>query len=125
MPTTVAARDVYLARWSPSYPAYRLLNERKGHAYRLYQLYDEGMAYFADGVSMGDWFGPARYSRVAPALGDARALHRELGRLGADHFLVWLNRYGGGASLPADDFFRRHFRLLYASGPVSLYELRD
>jgi hypothetical protein len=125
LPTTQADRHAYFTHWLPSYPAYRLLYERRGSRYRLYQYPDEAMAYFADGTFMGDWFGPARYPPVMQGLRDGRALYAELKRLGADHFLVWLNKYGGNETLPADDFFRAHFKPLYVKGPIALFEIVD
>jgi 4-amino-4-deoxy-L-arabinose transferase-like glycosyltransferase len=125
LPTTRAAREAYLSHWVPSYPAYQLLNGRRGSRYRLYQLLDEQMAYFAEGTFMGDWFGPARYTPVLQALPDGRALHAQLKRLGADHFLIWSHKYGGGEKPPSDEFFRTHFKPLYAQGPIALYEILD
>jgi 4-amino-4-deoxy-L-arabinose transferase-like glycosyltransferase len=125
LPTTRAARHAFLTRLIPSYPAYRLLNERRGSGYRLYQLLDEAMAYFADGTFMGDWFGPARYPPIVQALHDGRALHAELKRLGADHFLIWINKYGSGEKPPADEFFRAHFRPIYVNGPIMLFEIAE
>jgi hypothetical protein len=126
LPTSRAERHAYLARWLPSYPVYHLLNEQRRSQYRLYQLLDESMAYFADGTFMGDWFGPARYAPVFERLRNGRALHGELRRLGADHFLIWINRYGGDAvTPPADDFFRSHFRPLYVQGPIALFEILE
>ena len=122
-PTTRAARAAYLSHWAPSYPAYQLLNDRRGSRYRLYQLLDEQMAYFADGTFMGDWFGPARYTPVLHALHDGRALHAELKRFGADHFLIWSNKWGGNEKPPADEFFRTHFKPLYVQGPIALFEI--
>lgn len=124
-PTTPTERHEYLAQALPSYPAYRLLNEGNRSQYRVYALFDENMAYFADGTFMGDWFGPARYSRVTESIGDSRELYRELRRLGADYFLVQTVRYGLRVELPDDAFFRGHFRLLYAQGTVVLFELVD
>ncbi|HMH50838.1 MAG TPA: phospholipid carrier-dependent glycosyltransferase [Candidatus Acidoferrum sp.] len=125
LPTTPTARHAYLSRWNPSYPAYRLLNERRGSRYRLYQVLDEAMAYFADGTFMGDWFGPGRYAPVFEALRDGRALHAELKRLGADHFLIWSRKYGGNEQPPTDEFFRAHFKPLYVQGAIALFEIVD
>jgi 4-amino-4-deoxy-L-arabinose transferase-like glycosyltransferase len=122
-PASVVTRDTYLARRLPSYPAYKLLNERHGTRYRVYSLRRENMAYFADGTFMGDWFGPARFSQIFGRLGDARALYAELNRLGADYFLVSTER--GNVRLPDDTFFRDHFKLVYAQGPVTLFRLVD
>lgn len=124
-PMTLTERHEYLSRALPSYPAYRLLNERNRSRYRVYALFDENMAYFADGTFMGDWFGPARYSRVTGRIGNSRELYRELRRLGADYFLVRTARYGLRVRLQDDAFFRGHFKLLYAQGPVVLFELVD
>ncbi len=120
-PASVSARDAYLARQLPSYPAYKLLNERRGTRYRVYALFQENMAYFADGTFMGAWVGPARYSQITRQLHDARALHAELKRFGADHFLVATDRVN--VQLPDDSFFHEHFMPVYTQGSIVLYQL--
>jgi 4-amino-4-deoxy-L-arabinose transferase-like glycosyltransferase len=104
LPVTAAARDAYLALHLPTYPAYRLLNQRHGRRYTIYALHDANMAYFAHGTFQGDWFGPARYDRLTPHVRDPAALHRELRELGADYLLVPAAQtaaLGGGVAPPA------------------------
>lgn len=121
VPTTAAERSAFLARRLPSFPAYERLNALAGRDYIVYAFDDESMAYFADGVFMGDHFGLARYSRVADRLADGEALHRELGRLGATHFLV---RAGViGADTLASEPFRSRFRAIYDESGVTVFEL--
>jgi len=48
VPVLSEERDAFLAARLPSYPAYRLLNDRQGSSYRLYALFDENVAYFED-----------------------------------------------------------------------------
>ncbi|MGB9661866.1 MAG: ArnT family glycosyltransferase [Moorellaceae bacterium] len=123
VPVTQDQRDIYLARHLLSYPAYKFLNDLKGRNYTLYALYDENMAYFADGQFMGDWFGPARYSRIATKLGDSQGLYEELKTLGANYFLI--NKQRGKVELPDDGFFQSHFKLIYARAYVLLFELSE
>jgi hypothetical protein len=121
LPATPVARNLYLARKLPSYPAYEFLNRLKGSDYRLYALGSENMTYFANGAFMGDWFGPARYGRVQNKLGSGDALYGELRSLGADFFLVATDQMN--STLPSDDFFNSHFKLIYACPYASLFEL--
>lgn len=121
LPVTVEQRAAYLERTVPGVAAIHTLNRRHGSAYVVYVLYGENLRYYAEGRFLGDWFGPARFSRVAAVLGDGRLLHRELRGLGACHFLIRHRR--PQTLLPADDFFRRHFELLSRGADHALYRL--
>ena len=123
IPTSQEQRDNYLANRLASYPAYKLLNNAKGSNYSLYALDDENMAYFADGLRMGDWFGPARYPRILGQLTNGQVLHNELKSMGAEYFLV--NAARRKLDIPQDTFFRSHFKPMYERGDVHLFELTD
>jgi hypothetical protein len=116
-------RDEYLARELVAYNAYKYLNAERGTNYRLYALYDENMAYFADGTFMGDWFGPARYSQILSNLDNGQSLFRSLKRLNADYFLVATNRFP--VKLPDDEYFQEHFKLVWVEPFAMLFELRN
>ncbi|MEW8960034.1 MAG: carbohydrate binding domain-containing protein, partial [Moorella sp. (in: firmicutes)] len=120
----VMALDMFIfSLCNASDPAYKFLNDLKGSKYTLYALYDENMAYFADGQFMGDWFGPARYSRISSKLSDSQALYEELKTLGANYILF--NRQRSRLELPDDKFFQNHFKLVYARAYVLLFELSE
>ncbi len=121
LPSSQRARDDYLTRTHVSYPAYQMLNGLRAGHYTLYALADNDMAYFADGTFMGDWFGPARFAPVLRAMDDGRALHRELEGLGAEFFLVSQTKFP--VVLPADAYWREHFRPLFARKGVLLFEI--
>jgi hypothetical protein len=112
----------HFAKHQSSYPAYQLLNKRKGSNYTLYGLYDENMAYFAQGKFIGDWTGPARYANLQHNLTDGKTLYQFLKGYNVTHFLVGMHRVP--LLLPQDDFFRDHFRPIY-DREVALYELID
>jgi len=121
IPVIQEQRDAYLSQHLPSYSAYKFLNELKGRDYTLYALYDTNMAYFADGTFMGDWFGPARYSRILSSMESGQDLYEALKSLGAQYFLVSKHRWQ--VELPDDGFFRNHFKLIYARAYVMLFEV--
>jgi Dolichyl-phosphate-mannose-protein mannosyltransferase len=121
LPSSQRARDDYLTKTHVSYPAYQMLNGLRGRHYTLYALADNDMAYFADGTFMGDWFGPGRFAPVLGAMGDGRVLHRELEGLGAEFFLVSQSKFP--VVLPADAYWREHFRPLFARNGVLLFEI--
>lgn len=126
VPVTQEQRDVYLAMYLPAYSTYKFLNKLKGHDYKVYALYNENMAYFADGIFMGDSFGPGRYSRILSKLTDGQALYRELRAMGADYFLY--ANWEGRVDLPQDMFLYSplsHFKLIYSRADVSLFELTE
>ncbi len=122
LPVTTAQRESFLKRAFPVYPAIRYLNRLCGSSYSLYALHAENMQYFAAGRFLGDWSGPAAYSRVMPADGDMELLYRRLRALGVDHFLV-----AGADPLPPPVHgaaFRGYFQPVYADGGAQLYALR-
>lgn len=123
IPATQQQRHAYLTQRLPTYPAYQLMNAMRGRDYRVYALYDVNVAYYADGTFMGDIFGPARYAPIAQNLADGRALYQELRRLEADFFLV--NSLGWDVKVPQDDFFQRHFKLIYSQPSVKVFELSE
>jgi hypothetical protein len=127
LPVTPAARDAYLARRLPAYPAIAWLNRTRGSAYTLWALYAENLAYFADGRFLGDFFGPASYGRVLASVRDAESFHRELRRLGATHLLIPARGAVGQAivpPVPEDEAFRRWFEPVYQDSGARLYALR-
>lgn len=123
LPVTQEQRDTYLTRQYPSYPAYKLLKSLKGRNYTLYSMQDENLAYFVDGVYKGDYFGPARYARIFPKLLDGQQLYRQLKSMEADYFLV--NHARLKLKLSEDSFFKSHFKQIYGSGNIQLFELTD
>jgi len=123
VPVTQLQRDTFLAQRLASYPAYKLLNDRKGRNYKVYALYNIEVAYYVDGTYMGDLFGPARYDRITRNLSDGRALYTELRAMGADFFLV--TNQGWEVPLPKDAFFYEHFKLIYSQKPILLFELNE
>lgn len=121
VPATAQAREEYLVRQLPVYPAVRSLNRSLGSRYTVYAFNAENMTYFADGRFLGDWNGPARYARLIPHLNDPAALWQELRTLGADHFLI---AKGTGVHLPVDDpAFPRLFRQIYSDSAADVYAL--
>jgi 4-amino-4-deoxy-L-arabinose transferase-like glycosyltransferase len=121
VPVTLAQRDAYLADRLPSYKAHKFLNTLRGADYRLYGLYDENMAYYTDGVFMGDAFGPARRSDILDSLDSGQHLYAALTHLGADYFLVTAQRHP--VPLPDDAFFHQHFQLVYNDAGATLFQL--
>ena len=121
LPVTAEQREAYLARALPVWPALRFLNRTRGSDYTVYAFHAENMSYFADGRFLGDWNGPARFTRLVPHLNDPAALWQELRRLGAGHLLV---ARGMGVHLPVrDPAFQRLFRRIYSDAAAEVYEL--
>jgi len=121
VPASAEARERYVARRLPLYPAILQLNRSSGSGYSLYAFYSENMAYFAQGRFQGDWFGPASFARVMEAGGTPRALWRTLHGLGADHVLFPSRT---PPPVPADaPEFPSLFRLVYADSAARVYTL--
>lgn len=122
IPVSVVDRDRYLAGRLSNYPAYQFLNSHVGDDYRLYALDNNRMAYFANGLFMGDAYGDARYSRITTRMNNSEALFQELSRLGASHFLI--NYDVVKSRLPQDEFFSRHFRQIFSGNNTDVYEIK-
>jgi hypothetical protein len=121
IPTTRAERDAYLARKLPSYPAHQWLNAQRGSDYRLYGLYDEDMDYYTHGTYIGNTLGIGRFADIVDSLDTGQDLYNALARFNVDYFLV--NTARKEITLPEDEFFRSHFRLVYQVPETGLYEV--
>ncbi len=117
-PIDAEGRAAYLARQVDGFRAVAAMNELEGRDYTVYALYGENLRYYADGRFLGDWFGPARFSRIEAVLGDAGELAGELERLGACFFLI---RHPRPRQLVTAD--PRHFQELAAGDRFVLYRL--
>jgi hypothetical protein len=123
LPLAPAAREAYLARQQPVYPAIAYLNRTRGSGYAVWALHAENMAYYAHGRFLGDWIGPASFRRVLLDLSSPEELHQRLRRLGADHLLTT----NQGIDLPFSEdaaAFQRWFQPLYADPQAHVYQLR-
>ncbi len=121
LPVTAGAREGFLRRELPVYPAIRFLNRAAARPYTVYALHAENMAYFAAGDFLGDWSGPAAFGAVVPADGDPARLVRNLRRLGAGYLLLVT-----GKTSPVDaggPAFQRLFRRVYADCNAEVFVL--
>ena len=132
-PVTPGQREDYLTRLLPTYHLYQGLNRTRGRDYTIYAFFNPHMAYFADGVFIGDYYGEWQYSRLleggweAARLADGPELYRQLRGLGVNYLLIDMQLVGHGlprrVDLPRDEFFAAHFKLLYARAHFLLFEL--
>jgi len=120
VPTSPAARSAFFRQWIPGYGAIAWLNARYGNLYSVYALWGESLAYFAEGNFMGDWDGPARFTKIRPLLTNPLKLARTLRAFGAE-FLA-LDR-ATVAILPDEADFRRHFRQVYSDRAWTVWQL--
>ena len=121
VPRTKVERDVYITSRIPEYRALAVANVSPGP---LYSLYGTNAAYYSDGLFMGDWFGPGRYSQVLNSLANGKDLYNTLHGLGAKYFLVSLQN-PSPPPLPYDDYFDSYFEPLFADSYSELYRLRN
>jgi hypothetical protein len=87
-PVTLVGREAFIEKTYPTYPLYRWIESAGGATPRVYAWRDSPLAYYAPGTFLGDWFGPARYSRIECALPSASALGDSLDALGVAYFVV-------------------------------------
>lgn len=122
IPLTPGQREAYLVRRVPLYPAVAYLNQTRGSGYTVWALHAENMAYYARGRFLGDWMGPASFSRVLTGLTGSDDLHRRLRRHGADHFLVVKGQKE--LAFSEDAAFGSWFQKLYEDSHARVYRLR-
>jgi 4-amino-4-deoxy-L-arabinose transferase-like glycosyltransferase len=123
LPLTPAGREVYLARWQPCYPAVAYLNRTLGSGYTVWAVHAENMNYYARGRFLGDWIGPASFSRVLSDLRGPQDLRTRLGGLGAGYLLIPTSQTNL-LPLPEDAAFQRWFQPVYADPEARVYTLR-
>jgi hypothetical protein len=121
IPRTKVERDVYIASRIPQYRALAVANVSPGP---LYSLYGVNAAYYSDGLFMGDWFGPGRYSQVLNSFANGKSLYNTLRRLGAKYFLMSLT-HSPPFQLPYHEHFDNYFEPLFADASAELYRIRD
>jgi hypothetical protein len=121
-PLTPAAREAYLARWQPCYPAVAYLNRTLGSGYTVWAVHAENMSYYARGRFLGDWGGPARFGRVLLDLQGFQDLHDRLRRLDAGYLLI--PSRAKVLPFPEDAAGQRWFQPVYADPAARVYKLR-
>jgi 4-amino-4-deoxy-L-arabinose transferase-like glycosyltransferase len=121
LPVTTTQREAYFSTLHPAYGAYQWLNRERGSDYVLYAFGQERLTYFANGIVMGDLFGPAAYRLVLENQQNSAALFQVLRRLGAEYFLVDDNPQL--KPMARDEFFATHFKPIFQQGAVVLYQL--
>ena len=112
VPTNDIERDAYLSEQLPVYPALLFLDRLHGNDYTVYGLFAENMTYFARGHFIGDWNGPANYSRLLGGIDNSCSLHDRLRQLGADYLVV--PRANFPSVVPQDDCFQKCFAPAFA-----------
>lgn len=124
LPTNEAAREAYLERQLPFYPAIRHLNRTLGSSYALYGLFAEQMRYFVQGRYLGDWAGREPYQQVIPVLAEPEALHRALTGFGATH-LLWPKTGDRRPPPPHGPAGERLFRKVFEDDGAAVYALES
>ena len=118
---TTAARESWLDERLPLLPAVREVDRRYGAGVTVYGVHAENMVYFVRGRLLGDWNGPASYTRVLPTLRDPAVFHRKLRSLGVDVLLV---AKGKAVGLPPGPAAEALFKKVYEDDAAAVYELR-
>ncbi|HSS47530.1 MAG TPA: glycosyltransferase family 39 protein [Thermoanaerobaculia bacterium] len=121
LPLTPAAREAYLARWQPCYPAVASLNRTLGSGYTVWAFHAENMSYYARGRFLGDWAGPARFGRVLDDLRGTQDLHDRLRGLDAGYLLI---PSPVSSLIFPQDALEPWFQRVYADPAARVYKLR-
>ncbi|MFZ1220033.1 MAG: carbohydrate binding domain-containing protein [Chthoniobacterales bacterium] len=120
VPQTTEQRVNYITARIPEYKAVAAANAAPGPLYSTML----NVAYYVDGLFMGDWWGPGRYQQFTDHLGNADALYDSLHRLGAVYFLAD-QPHTFEPPLPYGDRFDAHFEPVYADSFAELYRLHE
>jgi hypothetical protein len=120
LPVSPEEREAYLLKELPAYAAVQHLDGLPGEDYVAYGIFTENMVYHAEGTLLGDWNGPASYSRLLPALKDPELLHGRLREMGADYLLIVR---GKGIRLPQGPEWSRRFRRIYSDRWADVYQI--
>ncbi|HJQ39780.1 MAG TPA: glycosyltransferase family 39 protein [Thermoanaerobaculia bacterium] len=88
IPRTSGERHAFLQRQIAAYAAQRVIAGSGGAGKTIYALRCENAAYFWRGRYLGDWFGPYRYDRVVPFIGQPDRFAQILRGFGAEYLLV-------------------------------------
>lgn len=121
VPATRSAREAFLARQLPVYPALRFLNQSRGDNYTVYALYAENMIYFAQGKFIGDWNGPAGFPRVLQGLESSCVLFSRLRLLGVDYLIIASAKHS--AEVPRDNCFQKCFTPVFGDSGATVFRL--
>jgi dolichyl-phosphate-mannose-protein mannosyltransferase len=122
LPLTPAAREAYLARWQPCYPAVAYLNRTLGSGYTVWAVHAENLNYYARGRLLGDWAGPASFDRVFRDLWGPQDLHDRLRRLDAGYLLI--PSQVNPLTFPEDALGQHWFQPVYTDPAARVYKLR-
>jgi hypothetical protein len=132
VPLTLDQKVAYIAERIPAYKAVAVANAAPAPLYALFAI---NCAYYADGLFMGDYFGPGRYSLVIDNLANAGALYGALHRLGAAYFLVDRPHLADRPHpnhpdqvvppLPYGQEFDARFELIYADSSTEIYRILE
>jgi hypothetical protein len=123
IPSNAMEKQQYLDKNVYPYPAINWLNQNKGVDYRVYTLYAENMYYFVNGSMIGEWVGKNRYEEITPLLNDGKKLSEELSSKGANYLLYTSHRVKN--DFIKDQYFKQHFKLVYARPNIYLYEVNQ
>lgn len=118
LPTDPAARETFLSRRLPLYPAVARINHALRPGDTVYGLHAEQMRDFVRGHYMGDWFGARRYALLLDRIAEPRAVHDTLESWGVDYFLVPRST---AWPLSDDQAVRAGFQIYYQDGAAQVY----
>jgi hypothetical protein len=119
LPTDPVARETFLSRRVPLYPAVARVNQALRPGDTVYGLQAEQMRDYVHGDYLGDWFGPRRYGLLLDRGTDPGAVHDTLQSWGVDFFLV-----PKSAPWPASQTEAAGFETYYEDAAARVYVLR-
>ncbi|GLC87885.1 ArnT family glycosyltransferase [Lysinibacillus piscis] len=90
---------------------------------KTYGLLNENMYYYANGKSIGDWFGIARYSTTLGLLYDEQKIHEHLKSLNVNYFLINKGRLTEEQNSLLD--YNIYFAKVYEDSSTIIFRLNE
>jgi hypothetical protein len=87
-PTDAAARERYLRRALPFYPALAAVNERVRPGDVVYGMHVESIRSYSRARFLGDWYGPHRYALLDDVVANPAAFGRRLAEWNVNYLVV-------------------------------------
>ncbi|MFJ8102258.1 ArnT family glycosyltransferase [Lysinibacillus sp. NPDC096212] len=118
-PLTLEEDNRYLSNKLPTYNGTIFSENLDG---KTYALLNENMYYYANGKSIGDWFGAARYSDILGVLDNEEKIYAHLNQLEVSYLLINKLRLAENQLRLLD--YNTYFSKIYEDDSVVIFELK-
>jgi hypothetical protein len=125
LPVNETARERFLDKMLPTYPALAFLNRTQGSRFSIYVLDSPNLNYYCRGDFHGEYIGPASYRRIFPDHANAAAFHQNLAELGVGYLLVPFDLAPRHSPPERAPDFSRYFERVFTDAGSRVYRLAE